>query len=504
MAPSKMAAPTAPPQRGRRSYVTIACVVAAFAVVPTFLARTHLAPAFVDGAIPPYSLYWPLISLVSALDDVMRNLTPPNLYLWRHLMGHLHTSQLHVVAKLGIADALSTSDEPKSSLQLARELTPCAGVEDAAGPAGCDAVALRITRLLRATSAYGVFREAAPEAWVHTAPSRFLISAPAQPNSLRNSALLFGGTQYASLAHATHTIVTGQASFELAHGSEFWAYYEAHPDAHAIFDNTMREIGALGANDAAIAGDFSWPSIVGNGTVVDVGGGLGDMLSHVLLAHPSIPAGIIFDIPSVTARSEGVWRAAGEAGAAEEAGGARRLDGPTARRAALSRTGRVRFSEGSFFEPATIPSAVDAASSVSGGDASSVCAAPPMVYALRDIVHDWPDEDVVRMLSAIGTRMRAPSAEGSAVKCGTDRIALVARLVAPGAGFVSSQGTNDADFLMLVSGSCGPSNGACRYREPSPPIVTARLPSCPLSDPTPLTPPGYLATRPPLSFVPAG
>jgi hypothetical protein len=400
------------------------------------LARTHLAPAFVAGAIPPYAAYWPLIAAVGALDDLLRNLTPPNLYLWRHLMGYLHTTQLHTVAQLGLADALAGG--AKTSAQLAREVTPCGGVADAASPAACDAVALRLTRLLRATAAYGIFAEVAPETWAHTPPSRFLVSSPAQPHSLRHSALLFGGTQYASLAHSTHTVVTGEASFVKAHGSEFWAYYEAHPDAHAIFDHTMREIGALGANDEAIAHDFTWPRIVANGTPVDVGGGLGDMLSHLLLAHPGIARGVVFDLASVTQRSQGVWRAA----AAERAGGAR-VDGPTARRAALA--DRVAFLPGSFFDASTIPTAASLAPA--GADA---CAAPPVVYILRDIVHDWPDEDVVRMLTALGTGMRAPPAAGGS-GCASDRLTLVARLVAPGAGFVGSQGTNDADWLMLAN-----------------------------------------------------
>lgn len=423
----------APAASWRRSAAVAALVAVAVGSASSLLARSHLAPAFVAGAIPPYALYWPLIAVVGALDDLLRNLTPPNLYLWRHLMGYLHTTQLHTVAQLGLADALAGG--AKTSLQLAREVTPCGGVADAASPAACDAVALRLTRLLRATAAYGVFAEVAPETWAHTPPSRFLVSSPAQPHSLRNSALQFGGTQYASLIHTTHTVVTGEASFVKAHGSEFWAYYEAHPDAHAIFDHTMREIGALGANDEAIAHDFRWPAIVANGTPVDVGGGLGDMLSHLLLAHPSIARGVVFDLASVTTRSAGVWRAA----AAEP--GAR--DGPTARRAALA--GRVAFMPGSFFDASTIPTYATLAPA---GAAADACAAPPVVYIMRDIVHDWPDEDVVRMLTALGVGMRAPRSGGG---CASDRLTLVARLVAPGASFVGSQGTNDADWLMLAN-----------------------------------------------------
>ena len=448
-----------------RTAVLAALLAFALSAAPRALRATHLAPAFVAGSLPPYSLYAPLTAAVGALDDLLRSLTPPNLYLWRHLMGHLHTSQLHVVARLGVADALAAG--AKTSLALARELTPCAGA-DAAGAAGCAAVALRLTRLLRATAAYGVFVESAPETWSHTRVSRFLISAPAQPASLRASALLFGGTQYASLAAAYDSVVTGESSFVAAHGSEFWTYYEAHPADHAVFDDTMREIGALGGADTAIATDFLWGKYVkSGGTLVDVGGGLGDMLSQIMVVGAGGPvrSGVVFDLPSVTERSRRVWAEAQAAGGAPPAiTPALARAAPAQRRIALGK--RVSFMPGSFFEAASIPTALSIArarAADSGAAAAlEACTAPPVAYALRDIVHDWPDVDVVRMLGALGSAMRAPPTRvsnsndfsgnsGPPKTCLSDRLMLVARLVQPGAGLVASQGTNDADYLMLAN-----------------------------------------------------
>jgi hypothetical protein len=446
----------------RRPGVVLPLLAVAVAGAARALRTSHLAPPFVDGSLPPSWAYWPLLAAVGVLDDLLRNLTPPNLYLWRHLMGHIHTSQLHAVASLGVADALAGG--PKSSAALAAEVTACAAAAEADGPAGCAAVASRLTRLLRATSAYGVFAEVGPETWAHTAPSRFLVSnARGQPNSLLHSALLFGGSQFVSIAHGAATVASGESSFRTAHGSEFWSFYEAHPDQHATFDHTMREIGSLGANDVAIASDFPWAGLLtarggaggaaaAGGTLVDVGGGLGDMMAHVLTLAGGLPAstrGAVFDLASVTARSRGVWEAA--SGAAAQLAPAS-LDAPTRRRAAL--WPRVSFAAGSFFEPDTIPDAVALAAAASGsGDVAAAagtdaCAAPPVVYALRDIVHDWPDEDVVRMLSALGSRMRGGAGGGG---CNVDRLALVARVVVPGSGFVASQGTGDADWLMLAN-----------------------------------------------------
>ena len=446
------------PQQQRRGYggvVKVAIIALCVAVLPSVLRRTHLAPAFIDGLLPPHMLYGPLLTIVGTLEQLMRNLTPPNLYLWRNLMGYLHTTQLHTVARLGIADLLVAG--PQSSLQLAKAVTPCESEPDAASPRSCDAVAARITRLMRATSAYGVFTEAQPQTWAHTPSSRFLVSPQGgQPNSLKASALLFGGTQFLSMIHAVETVVTGTSSFQLAHGAEFWDFYTSHPDDHAVFDQTMQEIGALGANDVAISHDFAWERYTGaNGTVVDVGGGLGDMMTHILLrlgggvTSAGGIRGAVFDLPSVVQRSQQVWTQAYHAVQTSSSASSSSIDQLTLRRGSLWGTGRVRFLAGSFFEPDTIPTALTLAPAALNADA---CTAPPVAYALRDIVHDWPDSDVIRMLTALGQGMRRqPEGEDKKGSCASDRLMLVARVVQPGAGFVESQGTNDADWLMLAN-----------------------------------------------------
>ena len=45
----------------------------------------------------------------------------------------------------------------------------------------------------------------------------------------------------------------------------------------------------------------------------------------------------------------------------------------------------------------------------------------------------------------------APSSAPALIPGAVDHVMLVARLVVPGAGFVQSQGTNDADVLMLAN-----------------------------------------------------
>jgi hypothetical protein len=130
-----------------------------------------------------------------------------------------------------------------------------------------------------------------------------------------------------------------------------------------------------------------------------------------------------------------------------------------------------------MFNPATIPSAVNALVAASPPAPACAHSFDPRrwLYVLRDIVHDWTDEDVVRILSSLRVVLRdaatlqctategaggsaaglkrSPAGEGGPT-LPVDRIALVARVIKPGAGFIESQGTNDADIVMVRARVC--------------------------------------------------
>jgi O-methyltransferase domain len=89
-------------------------------------------------------------------------------------------------------------------------------------------------------------------------------------------------------------------------------------------------------------------------TIVDVGGGHGRMLAAILDVTPR-SRGILFDLPQVVAGAPAVL---------EE----HRVDE------------RVRIVEGSFFD--AVPA---------GGDA----------YILKNVIHDWPDDDAVHILGNV-------------------------------------------------------------------------------------------------------
>lgn len=234
-----------------------------------------LVPALYAETLPPVAVFWPVIGVMAFLDSLLRAVTPPNLYLFRELMGYVHTVEIGAAADLGLADALAAG--PLTAAALAPLAAPLCAGERADGPAGCAAVALRLTRLLRALAAYGVFAEDGDGRWRNTAASAFLRSA--SPLSLRATALNFAGVQYRMLGDLPAALRSGESSFSRTHdGASFWPWYDAHPDSHAIFDETMRELGVLGGADAAIARDVPWGTRAA--ALVDVGGGYGGMLDR--------------------------------------------------------------------------------------------------------------------------------------------------------------------------------------------------------------------------------
>jgi hypothetical protein len=142
------------------------------------------------------------------VDALLRVLTPPNLSLFRELMGYVHTVELYTAAELGVADAIARAGIPLSVEgvpvgQLARAASPdCEFVSDEASPLSCEAVELRLERLLRALAAYGVFRESpgkgsASRKWTNTPSSHFLRAD--HPASLRPAVLNFGAVQMAMM-----------------------------------------------------------------------------------------------------------------------------------------------------------------------------------------------------------------------------------------------------------------------------------------------------------------
>lgn len=284
-----------------------------------------------------------------------------------------------------MTDMNSSSDSPSSRLRqmLTYNLTQMLyvvvklGIPDvlATGPKQVDELAAMVDahsnslyRLLRALASQGVFAEESEGQFALT-PLSELLRSDVQ-DSLRPFALSYGEpwwwNAWGNLLHSVHT---GETAFDSLHNMGLFEYLNQSPDAAGIFNANMTAMTAQEAQAVAMAYDFSHIQ-----TLVDVGGGHGKLVSAILQAYPQMHA-IVFDQPSVV---EGTRRRLQMAGVGD----------------------RCEITGGSFFE--SVPN---------GGD----------LYTLKDILHDWNDEQAITILRNCHRSMNASA-----------KLLLIERIIPPG------------------------------------------------------------------------
>lgn len=177
------------------------------------------------------------------------------------------------------------------------------------------------------------------------------------PRSVRNLAILLAETYDDAAAAMMETVRTGRPAFPHVFGAPLYEFLEYRPDVGQVFDAAMAELARPTA--AALAEEYDFADVR---TLVDVGGGDGTVLSGILARHPHL-RGICVDRPTVCARAE----AAHAASAGDDV------------------TARITFAAADIFEE--VPD---------GGDR----------YLLKNVLHDWPDETCLRVLTAIGRAIR--------------------------------------------------------------------------------------------------
>lgn len=200
-------------------------------------------------------------------------------------------------------------------------------------------------RVLRALAARGVFHEDDDGEHFSLTPLGQVL-LPEHPASVA-SVVNWHPWALHAWAEFRHTLRTGERSFDQHHGMSFFDYLGADHQAGAKFDADMqRRTSAL--LDLAVPLFDAWPE---TGTVVDVGGGTGALLSRLLADRPGLH-GVLFDRPDVLERATSVLAAAGV------------ID-------------RVEQLPGDFFHE--VPAGHD-------------------LYVLASVLHDWDDEQARRIL----------------------------------------------------------------------------------------------------------
>ncbi len=210
----------------------------------------------------------------------MTELTPFDTVL-RMAGGYCLPRCLHVIAQLGVADALE--ETPKTAADLA-------------GATGAHPDALG--RVLRLLAAHGVF-ESKDGRFAHSPASRLLRSD--HPQSMRPLAQMLGfAVCWATFEKLEYSVRTGLPAVEKVVPSGFWRYFTDHPEEGRIFDAAMTAKAHGHVAGVVRAYDFSGFRLIG-----DIGGGRGHLLQAVLDAAPAAK-GVLFDLPQVIDAAAGV------------------------------------------------------------------------------------------------------------------------------------------------------------------------------------------------------
>lgn len=224
--------------------------------------------------------------------------------------------------------------------------------EQLADRIGANADALR--RLMRALIGIGIFRQRSDGRYALTPLGETLRSDA--PVSMAGMARWVGSPQHREhWSHLTDAIRTGKAVVPALRGKPAFEYLADEAELAGIFNTAMTNVSEFATVPLTAAYDFG-----AFATIVDVGGGHGRLLAAILETAPQ-SRGVLFDLPEVVAGAPALLRKHG-------------VDG------------RVRIEEGSFFDSAP-----------EGGDA----------YVLKNVIHDWPEEDAVRILSNVRASARA-------------------------------------------------------------------------------------------------
>ncbi|MCP4545646.1 MAG: methyltransferase [bacterium] len=215
--------------------------------------------------------------------------------------------------------------------------------------AQCGARASSLYRILRALAGLGIFTEVEPRSFGLTPAAECLRSGEMRALAL----FLLSDWHERAWEKLSHTVVSGEVAFEDAHGLTAFDWLAEHPEEARIY-NEANGIKAARTHDCLL--DVC--TFAGDETVVDVGGGTGALLLRILAKYPEV-RGVVAETPVVIAQAE---RYIAERGYAA----------------------RCRVEACDFLK-----------------------AVPPQgdVYLLSNILHDWGDDDCVRVLRNCGADM---------------------------------------------------------------------------------------------------
>lgn len=292
------------------------------------------------------------------------------------LSGKWVTAALSTAAELGLADALA--ERPLSSAELAERLQ-------------CDGPAL--SRLLRVLCG-----EQLVESQRHGLYALTELGRELQTGKLRELARFVGAPfmwqPWAKLADAVRD--PSRSAFERVMGHDLFTYLDRSPEDAQLYHQAVDAFTRAAARALCEAFDFS-----DLGSVVDLGGGLGTVLTELVARYPKL-RGVLYDRPQVIEQAGSIF-------AGQE---------------------RIELVGGDFFEQ--VPEGADA-------------------YIIKHVLHNWDDQQALRILELCARALKP-----------TGQVLIVESLLLPGD---IRDGTAFLDLEMLALCGRGHERSKPQYRK---------------------------------------
>lgn len=245
-----------------------------------------------------------------------------------------------------------------------------------------------LCRVLRLLAAMEIFEETKDRVFANSEASQSIRTDTA--DSQRAMIEFISDPMHMELyADMLPTIKDGRPSSEHRFKKNIFDLFEENPDEQKRFNDAMSNLSKNAIRGVLDAYDFS-----GIGTLVDVAGGHGVLLTSILQKYPDMK-GVLFDLEHVVSGSK------------------KRIE-------ELKLTERCSTASGDFFK--AVPS----------GDA----------YILKHIIHDWDDAQSLKILKNCHAAM---------AKTGARKL-LIVEMLLPGRNVMHPSKFLDVEMLMLPGG----------------------------------------------------
>ncbi len=289
--------------------------------------------------IPPV----PVMNLINGLQGffykLAKRLTPPQAWMINHAENLWVSRGLVTALELNIAELIRDGKNTIDQLATSTQTNPDA-----------------LYRLMRMLCAHDIFKLSKKGIYSLTPWSRVMLEG--NKDSVKDFLLShLGKLHYELFSEMDYTVKTGINASQKLFNKDIFTHVHDTPEEHERFIRGMSNTSELFAPVLLSTYNFSTYS-----HIIDIGGGHGSLLCHVLTKYDKLKA-ILFDSEHVVERA-------------------------TANIESYGLKERINIVEGNFFE--SVPEGAD-------------------LYIMKHILHDWNDTDSIKILKIINKSMNTGS-----------------------------------------------------------------------------------------------